>query len=154
MRTRLEMLGKRFLPQKHRAELNRANDVTARMCALLLLAHRVGTQFIIENPADRGDVSVPDLFINEEHGPLWLVKAVIALSKHTAARVVTFPMCSFGARWQKYTTLMYTAGFDSWLDVLSGRKCDHAKHEKVAGGDKTADVWNSSMAAAYPRYES
>ena len=89
VRTRLEMLGKRFLPQKHRAELNRANDVTARMCALLLLAHRVGTQFIIENPADRGDVSVPDLFINEEHGPLWLVKAVIALSTHTAARVVT-----------------------------------------------------------------
>ena len=49
VRTRLEILGRRFMPNKHRAELDRANDVTGRMCALLLLAHRAGTEYIVEN---------------------------------------------------------------------------------------------------------
>ena len=61
---------------KHRAEVDRANDVTGRMCALLLLAHRSGIEYIIENPADRGDVTKPNLFINAEHGPLWLLPVI------------------------------------------------------------------------------
>ena len=87
VRTRIEIMGCRFLPSKHRAELERANNVVNKMCALLMLAHRAGTEFIIENPADRGDVSVPDLFINATHGPLWLMAAVCALTRQTLAKV-------------------------------------------------------------------
>jgi hypothetical protein len=101
VRTRTEIMGCRFLPSKHRAELERANDVATRMCALLMLAHRAGTEFIVENPADRGDLIKPELFINALHGPLWLMAAVCALSKHTSAKMVTFAMCAFGAPWQK-----------------------------------------------------
>ena len=54
--------------------------VTIRMCSLLLLAHRVGTQFVVENPADPGDLSAPKYFLNAEHGPLWLFPAVLALA--------------------------------------------------------------------------
>ena len=111
------------MPNKHRAELDRANNVVARMCALLLLAHRAGTEFIIENPADRGDLTKPDLFINAEHGPLWLLPVACALARQTSAKMVTFAMCAFGAPWQKATTLMYTAGLDAWLDVLVDRGC-------------------------------
>ena len=150
VRTRIEIMGCRFLPSKHRAELERANNVVNKMCALLMLAHRAGTEFIIENPADRGDVSVPDLFINATHGPLWLMSAVCALTRQTSAKAVTFAMCAFGAPWQKYTTLMYTAGFDAWLDVLRERKCEHSTHEKLAGGTKTKSGWNSNETAAYP----
>ena len=82
-------MGCRFLPSKHRAELERANRVTNLMCALLMLAHRAGTEFVIENPADRGDVSRPELFINAAHGPLWLMAAVGALTKQTSAKMVT-----------------------------------------------------------------
>jgi len=138
------------LPSKHRAELERANDVATRMCALLMLAHRAGTEFIVENPADRGDLTKPELFINALHGPIWLMAAVCALSKHTSAKMVTFAMCAFGAPWQKATTLMYTAGLSAWLDVLRDRKCEHSSHEKVAGGSKTTSGWNSNEAAAYP----
>ena len=150
MRTRLEIMGRRFLPKAHRAELERANDVTTRMCSLLLLAHRVGTQFIIENPADRGNLDEPKLFLNAEHGPLWLFPAVLALAHRTSAKLVTFAMCAFGAPWQKATTLMYTAGYDAWLDVLISRTCEHDSHPKMAGGDKTPDGWNSHETAAYP----
>ena len=46
MRTRAEIEGCRFLPSKHRPELSRANDVVNKMCALLHLAHRAGTEII------------------------------------------------------------------------------------------------------------
>ena len=138
------------MPNKHRAELDRANNVVARMCALLLLAHRAGTEFIIENPADRGDLTKPDLFINAEHGPLWLLPVACALARQTSAKMVTFAMCAFGAPWQKATTLMYTAGLDAWLDVLVDRGCEHSSHEKVAGGEKSNKGWNSNETAAYP----
>jgi len=96
------------------------------MCALLHLAHRAGTEIIIENPADRGDLSQPNYFLNASHGPLWLMPAICALIKRTSAKTtVTFAMCAFGAPWQKATTLLYTAGFDAWLDVLRERRCEH-----------------------------
>lgn len=120
------------------------------MCALLHLAHHAGTEFVIENPADRGELSRPNLFIDATHGPLWLMPAVCALIKRTSAKSVTFEMCAFGAPWQKATTLLYTAGFDAWLDVLKDRQCEHSSHAKLAGGEKTKSGWNSNETAAYP----
>ena len=76
--------------------------------------------------------------------------AIQALAKQTSTKLVTFAMCAFGAEWQKETTPMYTAGLDAWFDSLDQRVCEHATHAKVAGGDKTSDGWNSSVAAAYP----
>ena len=111
-----------------------------RACVLYyfsLTAHRSGTEYIIENPADRGDVAKPKLFIDAEHGPLWLLPVVCALLRQTSAKMVTFAMCAFGAPWLKAITLMYTAGLDAWLDVLSERGCEHNGHEKIAGGEKT-----------------
>ena len=81
VRTRAHIEGSRFVPTKHRAELDRANDIVARMAALLLLAHRAGTQFVIENPSDRGDLTKPKSFLHAEHGPLWLMPAILALGK-------------------------------------------------------------------------
>ena len=150
VRTRTEIEGCRFLPSKHRPELVRANDVINKMCALLHLAHHAGTEIIIENPADRGDLSQPNLFLNASHGPIWLMPAVCALIKRTSAKTVTFAMCAFGAPWQKVTTLLYTAGFDPWLDALRDRQCEHSSHAKLAGGEKTMTGWNSNEAAAYP----
>ena len=45
---------------------------------------------------------------------------------------------------------MYTAGLDAWLDILSERGCEPKGHEKVAGGEKTSQGWNSNETAAYP----
>lgn len=90
------------------------------------------------------------VFLNAAHGPLWLFAHVCALTKLASTKMVTFAMCAFGAPWQKATTLMYTAGLDAWLDVLSERGCEHSTHEKIAGGDKSKVGWNSNEAAAYP----
>ena len=150
VRTRSEIEGCRFIPPAHRAELDRANDIVGRMAALLLLAHHAGTQFIVENPADRGDLTKPKLYLHRDHGPLWLMPAMLHLADKTSAKFVTFAMCAFGAEWQKETTLMYTAGLDAWLDSLHERTCEHSHHAKLAGGNKNEGSWNSNATAAYP----
>ena len=150
VRTRAEIEGCRFVPSAHRTELERANNIVNRTASLLLLAHRAGTQFIIENPADRGDLTEPKLFLHRDHGPLWLMPAMLHLADKVSAKFVTFAMCAFGAEWQKETTLMYTAGLDAWLDSLRERTCEHSHHAKLAGGDKRPDGWNSNKTAAYP----
>ena len=55
--------------------------------------------------------------------------AICALIKRTSAKTVTFAMCAFGAPWQKATTLLYTAGFDAWLDVLRERAFSKSSDE-------------------------
>ena len=79
-----------------------------------------------------------------------MLPAILALSKKTSTKMVTFMMCAFRAEWQKATTLMYTAGFDAWLDILREYRCVHKSHPKIAGGDKTHNKWNSNETAAYP----
>ena len=41
---------------------------------------------------------------------MWLHSSILSLEKLTSAKYVPFAMCMFGSPWQKYTTLMYSAG--------------------------------------------
>ena len=86
-----------------------ANTISIRTAALLTAAHLVGTQWILENPADRGDPDLSHLWLHEDHGPLWLMPEIRALRRACGASMATFPMCAFSAPWQKYTSLMYSA---------------------------------------------
>ena len=108
VRVRKQPLGRADVPENHRRELEQANAIFSRTCTILLAAYDAGTQFIIENPADHGDESIAHLFVDDQHAPLWILPMFIELRKRTGSEMVTFPMCSFGADYQKYTTLMYT----------------------------------------------
>ena len=50
-----QIRGLEKVPGGHERELKRANRVVARTAAILHAAASVGTEFIMENPADRGD---------------------------------------------------------------------------------------------------
>ena len=151
LRTRAHILGVPGLDASKAAEVKNANSLLFRTVALLAAGHAVGTQFILENPADRGVPADRDLFIDESHGPIWRVPEVLGLKRATSASVCTFPMCAFGSPWQKFTTLMHSAGFDSWLTPLAGIRCPHHKHDAPAGGEVDSNgVWVSREAAAYP----
>eukprot|EP00966_Prymnesium_polylepis_P287491 6640004-Prymnesium_polylepis.1 len=63
-------MGRHDVPEAHRKELEKANEIMRRMSILLHVARGAGTEFVIENTVDRGDRDRPDLFITEEHGPL------------------------------------------------------------------------------------
>ena len=139
------------VPPAHRRELADANALVARTCQILELGWSVGTQFILENPVDRGDRAKPRSFLHEDHGSIWQMPEIIQLAKVTGALTVDFSQCMIGAPWQKRTTLMYTGAFEDWLLPLAKLDCDHSSHKRAAGGMKDLEgEWNSSEAAAYP----
>ena len=149
-RSRGQVSGRLDCPAAHRRELREANTLVQRMCAILRAAADAGSEFAIENPADHGDPSHPAIFVHPEHAPLWLMPDVLSLGRHASCRSVSFPLCAFGARVQKWTTLLYTPGFAAGLDDFSLLRCTHRRHDDRAGGDLANGVWNSKATAAYP----
>ena len=152
LRNRLNILGLPGLSAPETKQLNDANALVIRTCALLAEATRVGCQWIIENPVDRGDRSLPRAFSHTEHGSIWVMRHVIELAKLASADVVHFSQCMIGAPWQKRTTLMFTPGLKAWLTPLAALECDHQSHEEQAGGKRDPDTgkWISAEASAYP----
>ena len=153
VRDRDHILGVEDVPAGHKRELHRANEITRRTAALLGAALRVGADIVIENPSDRGDQSVPWLFQEARHGPIWLDPHLVELWKTGSLERATFAQCMFGAPYPKYTTLWFSAGLAQQLQGLNRLLCTHAPgtHEAVSGGVQRADgTWNSADAAAYP----
>ena len=112
----------------HAPELARANLVTRRTIALLTAAYDAGAQFILENPADRSDRDVHHLFLTEKHGSIWRLPEVVALEAYAHAHTATFAQCQFGGKYQKYTSLLHSAGFDTAFEHLNSLKCTHSDH--------------------------
>ena len=78
---------------------------------------------------------------------------MIELKSSISGKTVTFAQCMFGADWQKYTTFMYSAGFDEQLAPLHALLYTHpdGTHTASAGGVRDASgTWNSREAAAFP----
>ena len=78
---------------------------------------------------------------------------MIELKASISGKTVTFAQCMFGADWQKYTTFLYSAGFDEQLAPLQALLCTHPEgaHTASAGGVRDANgTWNSRQAAAFP----
>jgi len=153
VRDRSHIEGLPDVAPQHRRELRRANRLTRRMAYILGAAAQCGTQFIIENPADRGDPSDDTLFIDERHGPLWLFPVIRLLAESASATLATFAQCMFGADTEKYTTFMYTPGFDAYLGPINGLRCNHPQgsHRTSAGGQRDNEgTWNSRESAAFP----
>ena len=146
-----QIMGAKDCPEAHQRELRTANTLINRTCILLRAAVDVGTEFAIENPADHGDPTRTDLFVHAEHAPLWIMPDILQLSTHASCRTATFPMCQFGAKYKKDTTLMFTPGLARDLSDLNAIKCTHLNgHEERAGGERINGVWNSAATAAYP----
>ena len=151
VRDRKHPLGLPNLNVTQLREVDRANRITNRTCVLLAACHEVGTHFILENPADRGDPAEKTIYLSDRHAPLWKHPTVISLQAGCAARLCTFAMCAFGAPFQKYTTLMYSAGLAPLLDSLDRLRCTHKSHaNQVGGGRNDNGRWDSAGAAAYP----
>ena len=153
VRDRLHIEGLPNVAPQHQRELRRANRLTRRMAYILGAAAQCGTQFIIENPADRGDPSDDTLFIDERHGPIWHFPVIRLLADSASATLATFAQCMFGADTQKYTTFMYTPGFDTSLSPINGLRCNHppGSHRASAGGLRNDNgTWNSRESAAFP----
>ena len=134
VRDRANIRGLPNVTAKHLRELRQANAVVARMTALLTAAFAAGTQYVIENPADRGDPAASTTLPRRRPRP------TLADARDTVVAIVVgkagdlSDACALNAPWQKYTTVMYSSGFDEWLDPLDRLTCTHATHSRIAGG--------------------
>ena len=90
-----------------RLYLARHNTLVERSAAIAAAVAEVGGDYVIENPADRGDPT-SKLFRWKwrRHVPLWLMPAIVALKEKTDGAAVTFPQCRLGGPFQKWTTLL------------------------------------------------
>ena len=120
VRSRAHIDGLPDVPASNRRELRRANEITRRTTILLRAAHSTGADFVIENPADRGNPADHLLFQVAEHGPIWLDQHMIELARACSTESATFAQCRFGGASQKYTTLWFTAGMAPYLRPLRG----------------------------------
>ena len=83
---------------------------------------------------------------------MWLLPIIRLLAVTAATAQVTFAQCMFGAAFQKYTTFMFTPGFQSALGSLAGLRCTHPRgsHRPVGGTKSQSGEWTSSESAAFP----
>ena len=88
VRDRQNILGLAGLDPSRKRELKRANELVLRTIAICLACFSAGGDFLIENPADRGDRSVSH-FMDERHGPLWLHPAIIKLEQASSCERIS-----------------------------------------------------------------
>ena len=141
------------VPSQHLRELRRANRLVRRMAYILGAACAAGSEVIVENPPYRGDPAQDHLFMHADHSALWQMPIIQQLRSSVKGKTVTFAQCMFGAEWQKYTTFLYSPGFEQQLAPLHELLCSHpaGTHTAAAGGHRAPDgVWNSSDTAAFP----
>ena len=110
-------------------EVKEANELIRRMCTLLHIAYAAGSEFLIENPIDRGDPSRKVAYFNAQHGPLWLMPEIVTLSNVADCSSVHFSQCRFGKASQKDTTFLHTQGLTPMLAPLHELTCNHKPGE-------------------------
>ena len=151
VRTREHIYGVPNLDQRHERELRESNELVRRMCTLLHIAHAAGSEFLIENPIDRGHASFKGAYANPKHGPIWVMPELLTLSQVTECSSVNFSQCRYGASVRKDTTFMFTPGLSPTISQLSIMSCNHKDHSVAAGGMKDVDGrWNSTDHSAFP----
>ena len=138
------------LSDYYRRQVEVSDVLVARSIAIARAVHARGGHFIIENPVTRSDpITEHYRWRWRSHASLWMHPLVKELKLERWTRSVSFPQCALGGEFQKWTTLLFSVGFETPLRELGSLRCDHALHPKQASG--LADgKWRSAEAAAYP----
>ena len=125
------------VPRQNLNELAVANLLVRRTVLIAQALADAGATFIIENPPDRGDGPLYQAKF-ASHAPLWLVPEVVELVQRTGARMITFPQCALGSRYQKWTSLLVSPELEPFLRDLGSLACQHRAHLARAHSHRTA----------------
>ena len=153
LRSRRQPDGLANAPPEWRAYLNKHNRLARWTAELIGAAHAAGAAWALENPADRGDRLSPAWWPKySDHAPIWLNAHVAAAIAAAGATKRTFAQCSFGAPWQKYTTIAHSAELCEAMAPLDDMGCTHGDvpHEHHAHGRDSEGRGRAAQAAAYP----
>ena len=95
-----------------------------------------GGAVTIENPAPRGDVTLPQVYLEAKahHANLFRTRPVLDYAAETRSVEVVVPLCAFGAPMQKYIMLLASPDLAGGLAPINGIICEHANHKETAYG--------------------
>ena len=150
LRTSAQPEGVTPVPPEWRRYLEKHNYLAAVSARLARAALENGVAVAIENPAHRGDQGSAAYWRrHHDHGSLWQMPVIEALQ----LRLQTFAQCSFGAPWQKWTSIAYSMNLEAEMGKLAGHGCPHGnvRHSMVAHGRLADGRSVANLAAAYPR---
>ena len=137
LRARRSPLGIAAVPERWQRYLLKHNRLANYSARLVEAAAEAGVAWAVENPADRGDRGSDAWWAAfADHAPLWKVPVVAAAIAAAGGHARTFAQCSFGAKVQKWTTIVHAPALDSVLAALDARGCAHGRvpHEERAWG--------------------
>ena len=138
------------LTAAERWDLDEADLIVDRTCAVAAAVWASGGDFVIENPIDRGAAELPEGVTREpDHFSLWQTAPVQRLVARTGAVFIHFPQCALGLEFQKWTTLLCSPTVAARLQHLSEMRCSH-HHVQAAGGYDADGVVVGPRAARYP----
>ena len=131
------------------------HNAIGRFCARAIeAAVSSGTDIGLENPADRGEGSLAAWTDHADHGSIWRTSHVGAALRTAQAEVFTFAMCSFGAAYQKWTSIAATGRLASALAFLHEERCrcqhGRQRHSELLSGLDEFGMSRATRASAYP----
>ena len=153
LRSRHRPTGVEYIPPQWRRYLQKHNSLCDLTARLISAAHEAGAAWALENPSDRGDDTSDAYWAKYAgHAPIFLMPAIRAASARTSASSRTFAQCAFGAKVQKFTTIMHSVNLDTVLGELDHFGCRHGNmaHDHQAHGRDSQGRSLSAEAAAYP----
>ena len=113
-----------------------------------------GTDIGLENPADRGEGSLAAWTDHADHGSIWRTSHVGTALEAARAETFTFAMCSFGAAYQKWTSIAATGRLSAALAFLHEDRCrcQHGgqRHSELLSGLDEFGMSRATRASAYP----
>ena len=129
------------------------NQLAAVTAAAIRAAHESGTPWLLENPSDVGDPTMPWFWPDKaNHASLFdqpVIKEALQLS---GARLRAFAMCAFGTPWRKMTTIAFGGALRDISEPLEQRGCPHgqARHEARLDEHDADGSTLASKASEYP----
>ena len=144
--------GPPWLDAAARAKIDDHDLLVAFSAQVLHAALEAGVDFLLENPAPRGDPALDSFWPQRAHIPqIWDTAPLRRFRERAGARakLMVVPQCAFGPTpsgklFQKYTGLLVSGRVAARLADLRHLGCFHVRHDDVACGA------NAPASAAYP----
>ena len=111
-----------------------------------------GGEVFIENPAPRGDPSLPKVYWEAKagHASLFRTPPMLTYAAATHSVELITPLCAFGMAMQKYVCVLATPRMAARLAHIGAMECTHTEHERHASGLLPDGSSAAEASARYP----
>jgi hypothetical protein len=150
-RTQTHVDGVPGLSVAERASVDSDTSLAVYCAVVALAANAVGTPWLIEQPAFRGDAETMAHWKGCEDAPhMFQLREFQVLLRVAKPVQVVFPQCALDADSQKFTVLLGARSLTNALSPFRALQCTHTSHAEVLEGIGADGAPRTRAAAHYP----